>query len=224
MSVSGARARPSTSISTISRSGCAPPARRRPASRIRWPNLRGWSRRRGRRRAAARPRRRAAARRRRRRRRPSPPPQPPSRDSRRRSRPPHCGPRSTTPRSSAELDAASEDSEARDARRGAPLRSYPASRAGVARSRAGRVAGSGRFPRLAIAGVAMIGAVFALKGGLPGMPKAPPFIAAADGPTKVQPPSDATVSTPTDAGANLLKDNTQASRSRSSTTRSSRSI
>ena len=65
---------------------------------------------------------------------------------------------------------------------------------------------------LAIAGVAMIGAVFALKGRLPGMPKAPPFIAAAQGPTKVQPPSDATVSTPNDVGASLLKDNTQVSR------------
>ncbi len=65
---------------------------------------------------------------------------------------------------------------------------------------------------LAIAGVAMIGAVFALKGRLPGMPKAPPFIAAAQGPTKVQPPSDATVSTPNDAGASLLKDNTQVGR------------
>jgi hypothetical protein len=62
---------------------------------------------------------------------------------------------------------------------------------------------------LAIAGVVMIGAVFALKGRLPGMPKAPPFIAAAQGPTKVQPPSDATVATSNDAGASLLKDNTQ---------------
>ena len=62
---------------------------------------------------------------------------------------------------------------------------------------------------LAIAGVAMIGAVFALKGGLPGMPRTPPFIAAAKGPTKVLPPSDATVSTPNSVGASLLKDNTQ---------------
>lgn len=61
---------------------------------------------------------------------------------------------------------------------------------------------------LAIAGVAMIGAVFALKGGVAGLSKAPPFIAAADGPTKVQPPSDATVSAPSDAGASLLKGNT----------------
>jgi hypothetical protein len=62
---------------------------------------------------------------------------------------------------------------------------------------------------LAVAGVAMIGAVFALRGGLPGLAKSPPFIAAAEGPTKVQPPSDATVATSNDAGANLLKDNTQ---------------
>ena len=38
---------------------------------------------------------------------------------------------------------------------------------------------------LALAGVAMIGAVMALKGGVPGLPKQPPFIAAAQGPTKV---------------------------------------
>ena len=62
---------------------------------------------------------------------------------------------------------------------------------------------------LAIAGVAMIGSVFALRGDLPGATKSPPFIAAAEGPTKVQPPSDSTVATSNDAGANLLKDNTQ---------------
>ncbi|MGO9423701.1 SPOR domain-containing protein [Roseiarcus sp.] len=64
---------------------------------------------------------------------------------------------------------------------------------------------------LVVAGVAMIGAVFALRGGglLPGLPKTPPFIAAAQGPTKVQPPSDETVATSNDSGANLLKDNTQ---------------
>lgn len=63
---------------------------------------------------------------------------------------------------------------------------------------------------LAVAGVAMIGAVFALKGGMPGLPKTPPYIAAASGPTKVQPPTDATVGSASDAGANLLKDTTQA--------------
>jgi hypothetical protein len=60
---------------------------------------------------------------------------------------------------------------------------------------------------LAIAGVAMIGAVFALRHGAPGFSKDPPFIAAAQGPTKVAPPSDQTVSTSSDAGASLLHDN-----------------
>src|ERR1700733_13917037 len=60
---------------------------------------------------------------------------------------------------------------------------------------------------LALAGVAMIGAVFALKHGVPGLQKDPPFIAAAQGPTKVAPPSDQTVSTSSDAGASLLHDN-----------------
>jgi len=60
---------------------------------------------------------------------------------------------------------------------------------------------------LALAGVAMIGAVLALRGGVPGLPKQPPFIAAAQGPTKVQPPSDDTVTASSDAGASLLKDN-----------------
>jgi SPOR domain len=59
---------------------------------------------------------------------------------------------------------------------------------------------------LALAGVAMIGAVFALKGGVPGVSKEPPFIAAAQGPTKVQPPSDAAVGASNDAGASPLND------------------
>ena len=46
-------------------------------------------------------------------------------------------------------------------------------------------------------------------GGVPGLPKQPPDIAAAQGPTKVLPPSDETVSASNDAGATLLKDNTQ---------------
>jgi SPOR domain len=60
---------------------------------------------------------------------------------------------------------------------------------------------------LAFAGVAMIGAVFALRHGGPGFSKDPPFIAAAQGPTKVAPPSDQTVSSSSDAGATLLHDN-----------------
>ena len=79
----------------------------------------------------------------------------------------------------------------------ADVRDEPASQPRPARSRRWLWTVS----TLAIAGVAMIGAVFALKGKLPGMPKAAPFIAAAQGPIKVQPPSDATVSTPNDVGA-----------------------
>jgi hypothetical protein len=60
---------------------------------------------------------------------------------------------------------------------------------------------------LALAGVAMIGAVFVLRGGVPGLKKDVPFIAAAQGPTKVAPPSDQTVATSSDAGATLLHDN-----------------
>src|SRR5271163_4871287 len=60
---------------------------------------------------------------------------------------------------------------------------------------------------LALAGLAMIGAVFALKGRVPGLPKDPPFIAAAQGPTKVQPPSDETVTASNDPAVSVLKDN-----------------
>ncbi len=67
-----------------------------------------------------------------------------------------------------------------------------------------------RVAALAVVGLAMIGGVFALRGGVPGLPKPPPFIAAAQGPTKVQPPSDETVTSANDVGANLLKDSTQA--------------
>ena len=42
---------------------------------------------------------------------------------------------------------------------------------------------------LAVAGVAMIGAAFVLRGGVPGLKKDAPFIAAAQGPTKVAPPA-----------------------------------
>ena len=52
----------------------------------------------------------------------------------------------------------------------------------------------------------MIGGVVALKGGVPGLPKQAPFIAAAQGPTKVQPPSEDNVASSSDGGASLLKD------------------
>lgn len=66
-----------------------------------------------------------------------------------------------------------------------------------------------RISALAVAGVAMIGLVVALKGGVPGVPRKPPYIAAAQGPTKVAPPTDETVSAQNDPAVGLLKDNTQ---------------
>jgi SPOR domain len=71
-----------------------------------------------------------------------------------------------------------------------------------------------RISALAVAGVAMIGAVLALKGAVhvPGMPRQAPFIAAAQGPVKVAPPSDEAVSAPSEAGVSLSKDNTQSAR------------
>jgi hypothetical protein len=63
-----------------------------------------------------------------------------------------------------------------------------------------------RVSALAIAGVAMIGAVTALKRGVPGLPAQPPFIAAAKGPVKVAPPNDQTASAGNEVGASLLKD------------------
>src|SRR5271165_4893387 len=59
---------------------------------------------------------------------------------------------------------------------------------------------------LALAGVAMIGGVMALRGGVPGLPKQAPFIAAAQGPTKVEPPNDDPVAASSDAGSPLPKD------------------
>jgi SPOR domain len=62
---------------------------------------------------------------------------------------------------------------------------------------------------LALAGVAMIGGTFALKGGVPALPKAPPVIVAAQWPTtKEQPPSDQIVVPSGDAGG-TLNDSTQ---------------
>jgi hypothetical protein len=62
---------------------------------------------------------------------------------------------------------------------------------------------------LALVGVAVIGAIFWFKRGDPGLLKAPPFIATAQGPTTVQPRSDSTVATSSGAVATALKDSTQ---------------
>ncbi|HYA74350.1 MAG TPA: hypothetical protein VEF36_14455, partial [Roseiarcus sp.] len=64
---------------------------------------------------------------------------------------------------------------------------------------------------LAAIGVALLGGAAALKiGAVPGLAKNPPFIAAAEGPTKIQPPSDATVQSGSDSAALLMKDSATA--------------
>ena len=57
-----------------------------------------------------------------------------------------------------------------------------------------------------VVGVALLAGATALKHGVPGLPKTPPFIAADDAPTKVQPPNDANVQSNGDIAALLMKD------------------
>jgi hypothetical protein len=54
--------------------------------------------------------------------------------------------------------------------------------------------------------VLMVGGAAAMKIGMPGLHKSPPLILAADGPSKVAPPNEATVQSPGDTGSLLLKD------------------
>jgi sporulation related protein len=58
---------------------------------------------------------------------------------------------------------------------------------------------------VAVGAVSGGAALWVLKGA-PGLPKTPPVIMAADGPTKVQPPSQETISSPSDSASVLLKD------------------
>ena len=57
-----------------------------------------------------------------------------------------------------------------------------------------------------VVGVALLAGGAALKHGVPGLPKAPPFIAADNAPTKVQPPNEANVQSNGDIAALLMKD------------------
>ena len=57
-----------------------------------------------------------------------------------------------------------------------------------------------------VVGVALLAGAAALKHGVPGLPKAPPFIAADNAPTKVQPPNEANVQSNGDIAALLMKD------------------
>jgi hypothetical protein len=63
-----------------------------------------------------------------------------------------------------------------------------------------------------VLGLALLGGAWALRhGGVPGLATTtPPFIAADDAPTKVQPPSDSTVQSSGDIAALLMKDSTTA--------------
>ncbi len=63
----------------------------------------------------------------------------------------------------------------------------------------------GKAAALALASAAMIGAVFALEGGLPQLPKEPDFLAAAHGPGRSPPPGDETVAGSKRAGAPLVQ-------------------
>jgi hypothetical protein len=64
---------------------------------------------------------------------------------------------------------------------------------------------------LVVIGVAAGAGAWAYRGGVPGLSKAPPLIMAAAGPTRVQPPSQDTVSSPNDIASMIAKD--QSSRS-----------
>jgi len=81
----------------------------------------------------------------------------------------------------------------------------PAVSAGDARPRQSR---GWRFKvgGMIVVGVALLAGAAAIKHGVPGLPKAPPFIAADEAPTKVQPPSEANVQTNGDIAALLMKD------------------
>ena len=57
-----------------------------------------------------------------------------------------------------------------------------------------------------VVGVVLLAGAVALKHGVPGLPKTPPFIAADDAPTKVQPPNEANVQSNGDVAALLMKD------------------
>jgi hypothetical protein len=65
---------------------------------------------------------------------------------------------------------------------------------------------------LAAIGVVLLGGAAALKVGVvPGLPKTPPFIAAAEGPTRVQPPTDTSVQSSSDGTGLLMKDSASSS-------------
>ncbi|MGO4870656.1 MAG: SPOR domain-containing protein [Roseiarcus sp.] len=108
------------------------------------------------------------------------------------------------------LDAASGQSDAGEGldlsreERAALLEAAMEAQAETRRSRSWRF----KTAALAALGLALLGGAAALKHGVAGLPKSPPFIAAAEGPSKIQPPSDATVQSGADTAALLMKDST----------------
>jgi hypothetical protein len=86
----------------------------------------------------------------------------------------------------------------------APPPQEPAS-AGPAPARGSRGWGF-KVVGMIVVGVALLAGGVALKRGVPGLAKAPPFIAADEAPTKVQPPNAANVQSNSDIAALLMKD------------------
>jgi SPOR domain len=78
-----------------------------------------------------------------------------------------------------------------------------AAAAGEAPRRSGRVLAT--MGVLVVVGAAGLVGAWVVKGA-PGLPKTPPLIMAADGPTKIQPPTDDTIASPSDSASVLLKD------------------
>ena len=70
--------------------------------------------------------------------------------------------------------------------------------------RTGRVAFT--ISILVVIGAVGAGAAIWVVKGAPGLPRTPPLIMAADGPTKVQPPTQDTIASPNDSASALLKD------------------
>jgi hypothetical protein len=79
----------------------------------------------------------------------------------------------------------------------------PADDAPSAPRRSGRVLAT--MGVLVVVGAAGLVGAWVVKGA-PGLPKTPPLIMAADGPTKIQPPTDDTIASPSDSASVLLKD------------------
>jgi hypothetical protein len=79
----------------------------------------------------------------------------------------------------------------------------PADEAATAPRRSGRALAT--MGVLVVVGAAGLVGAWVVKGA-PGLPKTPPLIMAANGPTKIQPPTEDTIASPSDSASVLLKD------------------